>query len=150
MRLIEEGETCAGFGADGEAVVTDNIARKAGGAAETDGRPVFTFAEHSRAIRCLNNVGHMASGADVGYAHGHAVVEYIEDFANEDACVKRDGLAGFDQLIALVIGARNVMTAAKVDPLQLPKIRRDLWLKRLPCAFERCEILFAQGVEMQT
>ena len=166
MRLIKKGETCAGFGADGEAVVTDNIASKAGGAAETNGRPVFTFAEHSGAIRCLNNVGHMASGADVGYAHGHAVVEYIEDFANEDACVKRDGLAGFeidftasfgahfldefDQLIALVIGARNVMTAAKVDPLQLPKIRRDLWLKRLPCAFERCEILFAQGVEMQT
>ena len=133
MRLIEEGETCAGFGADGEAVITDNIARKAGGAAKTDGRPVFTLAEHGRAVGGFDDVGHVASCADVGYADGHAVVKYIEDFANEYACVKRDGLAGFqidftasfgaylldefDQLIALVIGTRNVMTAAKVDPL---------------------------------
>src|SRR3546814_2253422 len=79
----------------------------------------------------------MACGGDIGDADRDAIVEQVEDFADENAGVERDRFAGLDHHVAvglgahpfqegdevarLIIGAGDVVTAAEIDPLQ----RRD-------------------------
>ena len=53
------------------------------------------------------------------------------------------------RFLALIIGAGDVVAAAEIEPFELAEIGRDLGFQAIPCAFERLEILFAQGVEMQ-
>ncbi len=108
----------------------------------------------------------MAGRADIGDADGQSIFEHIKQFANQYASIKRNRFAGFkidveacfsanflnecNKVVALIIRAGDVMSAAKVQPTQLTKIGRNLWLQGLPCALERFKILLAQGVEMQT
>jgi hypothetical protein len=163
MRLIEEGEARAGFGGDGQAIVADDVACEAARAAKAHNGAIFTLTKHCGAVRRFNHVGHVASGADISDTYSDAIVEDIKQFAYKNASVKRDGFAGFeidfkagfgadrfdelDQVVALVIGASDVMSATEVQPLKLAEIGCDLWLERFPRAFEWLKILLAQRVK---
>ena len=101
----------------------------------------------------------MAGGGYIGDADPYPVVEDVEDFTHEYSGVERHGFSGFevnlatgfgfdgyqerDQRFAVIIGAGDMVAAAKVEPFQLAEIGRDLGFERGPCAFERREVLFA-------
>ena len=164
MRLVEKGEALADASAAGEAIVTDHVAREARGASEPHGLAAARFAEHRGAIGRLDHVGHVAGGRDVGNPDRHAIVEQVEDFADEYPGVERDRFAGLDHNLAarrdahhlqegdkvvdLVVGARHMMAAAEVDPFELAEEGAQHRLDRGPCAGERGEILFAKAVHM--
>src|SRR3546814_16321677 len=77
----------------------------------------------------------MAGRRDVGDTYGHAIVEQVEYLADQDAGIEGDRLAGFDhhvavgrrahlsqqgdQIVALIIGARDMVAAAEIDPFEL-------------------------------
>ena len=48
------------------------------------------------AIGGFDHVRHVAGGRDIGDGKGHAIGGQVEDFANQNARVQRDGLAGFE------------------------------------------------------
>ena len=166
MRLIEKREARSGLCSDRKTIITDDIASKAAGATQTHRRAILKLSKHRGAIRCLNDVRHMAGRADIGDADGQTIFKHIKQFANQYAGIKRNRFAGFkidveagfsadllnepNKLVPLIIRAGDVMSATKVQPTQLTKIGRDLWLQSLPCALERFKILLTQGVEMQT
>ena len=74
----------------------------------------------------------MAGSANIGDANLHTVFKNVEQFADQYPGIERDGFAGFevdvearfgadvfnerDQFIPLIIGARDVVAAAKVQP----------------------------------
>ncbi len=88
----------------------------------------------------------------------------IEDRTHKDAGVERDGFArfqvdfaarfGFDrfqefhQIVALIIGAGNMVATAEIQPRQLREIRLQMRLDRRPGFAQRGEILFAQAVKV--
>ncbi len=53
-----------------------------------------------------------------------------------------------DQLLALVIGAGDVVPAAEIEPFELAEIGLKMVEQHIPGALERFEILFAQAVKM--
>ena len=165
MRLIEEREPLAGFGRERQAIIADDVACEARGAAEADLFTLFQLAEHRRAVGRFDYIGHVAGGGDVGDRQRHPVPMAIEDRADQDPGIERHRLARFeiqlapgldfnrleeiDQLVALVIGAGDVVAAAEIEPLELGQPLGDLRFRRLPSALERGEILLAQGVEVE-
>lgn len=92
MRLVQEGDALARDRPCGEAVVADNVAGQAGRAADPHRHAALDLAQHRRTVRRLDDVGHVAGGRDVGDGDGHAVVEGVEDLADQDARIERDGL----------------------------------------------------------
>src|SRR3546814_939864 len=106
----------------------------------------------------------MAGRRDVGDTYGHAIVEQVEYLADQDAGIEGDRLAGFDhhvavgrrahlsqkgdQIVDLIIGARDMVAAAEIDPFELVEEGTQHWLHRVPGALERWEILYAQAVHM--
>src|SRR3546814_12207539 len=164
MRLVEDGEALTDAGAAGEAIVADDVAGEARRAAEPRGHSVAALIEHRRAIGRFDHVGHMAGRRDVGDTYGHAIVEQVEYLADQDAGIEGDRLAGFDHHVAvgrrahlpqkgdkivdLIIGARDMVAAAEIDPFELVEEGTQHWLHRVPGALERREILFATAVQM--
>ena len=107
MRLIEEGETRAGFGWHRQAIVADHIAREAGRAAEAerDHIGVGDFAQHGGAIGRFEHIGHVAGRADIGDADRHFVEHRVQQRADEDSRIERHRLARFeDDLRAGIFG----------------------------------------------
>ena len=165
MRLVEEGEALAGLWRNRQAVIADNVTCEATGPAEADCGAVAPFTQHGGAVGGLDHVGHVAGGADIGDADGHAIVKDIKQFADQYACVEGNCLAGFqidvaagfgthrldefDQIVALVIGAGDMVATAEIEPFQLAEIGCNLGLQAFPCAFKRFEVLLAQCMEMQ-
>ncbi len=107
--------------------------------------------KHGRAIGRLDNVGHVAGGRYVSDGDRHAVVDDVQDFADQDASVERHRLARFDvefkaglnldpleegdQIIDLIVGAGDMMAAAEVQPFKAADMRRDARFYRCPGAF---------------
>ena len=107
----------------------------------------------------------MAGGADVGDSDGHAIVDDVQDFADQYARVQRHRLSGFDieiepglrldglkkgdEVVDLVVGAGNMVAAAKIQPFKIGNVGHDARFDRCPGALEREEILFAQIVDVE-
>ena len=108
----------------------------------------------------------MAGGRNVGHGDGQFVETGVQYRPDEDTRIQRHRLTRFeidfrarilfriaqefDQLLALVIGAGDMVAPAHVDPLELAEPRFDRIEHLVPCGMERFEILFAQIVEMDT
>ena len=143
-------------------VVADDIARQTGRPAQPVGLAGLGLAQKGRAIGRLDHVGHVAGGGNVGDRHRYGVVEDIEDLAHKNSRIQRHRLARFqidleamaradvadevDQRRAVIIAARDVVPATKVDSFQLRHVGGEHGLHRLPCAAQRREPLFAQSV----
>ena len=167
MRLVEEGKARAGRETARKLVIADDIAREARWATESHRviHTVVTLTKHRGPIWRLDHIGHMAGGGNIGHRQRHPVPARIEYGADEDAGIERHRLARFkvyvaarpgahllqeiDQLIALVIGAGDMMPTAEVQPLQARQEPLDPGHERRPGAFERREILLAQRVKVQ-
>src|SRR3546814_769288 len=89
-----------------------------------------------------------AGRRDVGDTYGHAIVEQVEYLADQDAGIEGDRLAGFDhhvavgrcahlsqkgdQIVELIIGAREMVAAAQIDPFDLVAEGTQHWPPRVP------------------
>src|SRR3546814_2853868 len=109
--------------------------------------------QHGGAVGGLYDVGHVAGGGDVGDRDGHAVVDDVQDFADQYAGVQSHGFARFDiefqarlrfdpleegdQQVGLVIGAGDMVAAAEVQPFETADMRHDAGFDGGPGAFQR-------------
>ena len=166
MRLIEESEARAGLGRHRQAIIADHVAREARGAAKPDRDHflVVQFAQHSGAIGRFDHIGYVASGRNISDPDRHPVPADVEQSPYENPGIECDRFAGlkiklrpgvflhileeFDQLLALVVGAGDVVPSAHVDPFELAEIGLDHVKHRIPGALERFEVLFAEIVEV--
>ena len=89
----------------------------------------------------------------------------IEDRADQNPGIERHGLAGLEinfspgifleveqelhQLVALVVGAGDVVAAAEIEPFELAEEGLEIVEGMVPGALQRREILFAQGVHVE-
>lgn len=168
VRHVEEHQLVADRERAIEAVVADHVAGQAGHAAEPVGvRPVagLAGADDHRAVRHLEHIGHVRGRRGVEDRDVHAVVHHVEHAGDQHAGAERDRLAGLevdldvplaaelvdqpDQAVAVVVGARDVVSAAEVDPVHLRDVLAELELERRERALERVAVDLAQGVEVQ-
>ena len=107
----------------------------------------------------------MARRRNITDPHRHPVPAQIEHGADQDPGIKRHCLAGFKidfglsivphinqklhQLVALIIGAGNVVPAAQVNPFEQAEIGLKVVERFIPGALQRLEVLLAQRVHMQ-
>ena len=150
-----------------EGVGADRVAGEAGRAGEGVGMgllPRFAAAEDGRAVRHLDDVGHVAGSRCVEDGDGVLLLD-VEHLGDEKARVERDGLAGLDvdrQAVLLLHAAdallqegdvvaclRDVVAAAEVDPLHLRQVLAEFRLDRLERDGERIGALFAERVEVE-
>src|SRR3546814_19150742 len=98
--------------------------------------------QHGGAVGGLYDVGHVAGGGNVGDRDGHAVVDDVQDFADQYAGVQSHGFArldiefqvrlSFDQLaegdkqVGRVIGAGDLVAVAEVPPCDADDIGHDV------------------------
>ena len=166
MRLIKKRDALANMRWLGKGIIANNIASKATWASKAYNFTVSKFAEQRRTIGCLDHIRHMASRRNIRNPDRHFVFEHIKNFPDQYARIQRhcfarlkiylttsgigDKIKELDQFLALVIGARDVMTTAKIKPFQIIDMMFDIRRDRFPCPVKRFKILLAKRMEMQT
>ena len=167
---IFEDDAVADFERVVEREVAELVACEAGVARELVRVSLFTRecgADDVRTVRHFETVRHVGANGNVEYGDVHFVVDNVANACDEFAGLPADGFARFHddlqvrvacgeilenthEFVAVVVLARDVVTAAEVHPLHLREVLAEVTLECGENAFEGVCILFAKRMEMES
>lgn len=171
MRHVQKHEPLPDLQGLGEGVISDDVAGQAGDAAQAVGVREFARqvgTDDVRSVRHLQGVRHVVGRRDVDDRDVDAVMDQVEDRADQDAGADADGFAGLhvnlqviapalaeggehaDETLDVVALARDMMPAAEVDPFHLGNEFAKLMFKGGDGALEDVGPLLAHRVEVET
>ncbi len=168
MHLIFEDDFVTDFQSFVEAVVSHNIAGKAGITGESAGVLFFSrlaCAPYFRTVGHNDGIGHMCFGRGVEDGDIDTVVNDIEYSGDEYAGLPADCLTGFqvdidivlffevlderDQFFSVVPLFGDMVASSEIEPLETCKIAAEFLLEYFEYFLKCIGTLFAEGVKMK-